>query len=106
MISLNSKDSCWYEGRKKWIPAFRTLFSSIGDLLGDWTFYFFTRREDGLGKFEVPVLVFALIATFFGLLAVTNICLKKCTPSDKSNGVEKSINMINVVLALEILLEE
>jgi hypothetical protein len=92
--------------RRKWIPAIRSTFSSGSDLIGDWTFYFYTRAKDGLGAYDIPVLVFAMIASVFGLLTIVSIFLKNCSPEKKSEGTLRSTKIVNSLLSCEIFLEE
>lgn len=92
--------------RRKWVPAVKTIFASTGDLVGDWVFYGKTKTWGGLDKYHIPLMVFANIATFFGILTIMSIILKNFFPTRNQKHFSSMSNVITFLLTCEMFLEE
>jgi len=93
--------------RRKWIPAIKTILSSAGDIAGDWTFYAISRRNLDLKEYGIPLFIFCIVSSIFGVLTVSSVLWKNCSPKDKRSKLESEwLNVLNMMLATEIILEE
>ena len=98
--------------REKWVPGFRSVFSSAVDVAGDWYFYYSiygipiqylpvgseddaaAAAEDGLGKFEIPLLVICVFSTVFFLLSVIVYCMRAGNPKREVSVVNWIRNVV------------
>lgn len=62
--------------RKHWITAAKTILSSIIDIVGDWVFYSRSKATLSLKELHLPLLIFCIISTIFGLLTVVGLSTK------------------------------
>jgi len=68
--------SCWRRFRLNGIRPAKSLLASSADIAGDWWFYLSVRDayEDELfDRFELPLLVFACVSAFMGLVLVVSL---------------------------------
>jgi hypothetical protein len=58
---------------RRWTRATRNIITSLADVAGDWLFWQYTVRDNPLlEKYNIPVLVLAVVSAFFGLWSILN----------------------------------
>ena len=62
--------------RQRLITAAKTVLSSTVDIVGDWVFYSRSKSSLSLEEYHIPLLVFCIISSIFGLLTILSISLK------------------------------
>jgi hypothetical protein len=108
--------------RKHLITSAKTILSSIIDIVSDWVFYSRTKATLFLDEFNIPLLIFCIVSTIFGLLTVMGLSTRVWN-DPRNNTASKSptqgitrwfvgtkwgswLLATNHLLACEIFLEE
>ena len=106
---LEEKKKRSREFRRKWVPAFKTILSSLADVVGDWVF--FTRIKNGDDAFnylEKYLEFFCIVSTILGCFSVFSILMNNCVCLKQKSFEHKEgcLKMIGFLLGLEMFFED
>lgn len=70
---------------RRWTRSARNIISSLADVSGDWLFWYYTVRDNSLLEdYDIPVFIFAVVASTFGFLNIFSEFRKcNCRPKDE-----------------------
>mmetsp|Transcript_30686 Transcript_30686/g.46778 ORF Transcript_30686/g.46778 Transcript_30686/m.46778 type:complete len:213 (-) Transcript_30686:290-928(-) len=101
----------WERFRHNGIRPTKSLVTSAGDIAGDWYFYYSIVNDvETLDKYELPLLIFAVISSLLGLLLVINIIYNEMKNHERRHRYFQKFNPFNnaikIVLGCQIILED